>query len=130
MSDDAPRSAQGNRPDQRRGRGAPVWWDMLQRSDLPDDPDALDMVTRVRGWDTSAPRTRRARDDAPHRSRLAIAVSIISAVLVALSIAIAVWVATSTTQHSSGLTLAVIVAVPVVLITVSVLTSFAGRRRR
>ncbi|HEV7679386.1 MAG TPA: hypothetical protein VGQ42_12535 [Candidatus Dormibacteraeota bacterium] len=126
MSDDAPRSAQGNRPDQRRGRGAPVWWDMLQRSDLPDDPDALDMVTRVRGWDASAPRP---HEDA-HRSRLAVAVSIVSAVLVALSVAIGVWVATSTSQHTSGLTLAVIVAVPVVLIAVSVLTSFAGRRQR
>jgi hypothetical protein len=37
MSDELPRSTQGNRPDQRRQGDAPTWWADLTRSDLPED---------------------------------------------------------------------------------------------
>ena len=39
MSDEL-RSAPGHRPEQRRNRGAPVWWAALDRSDLPEDDSA------------------------------------------------------------------------------------------
>lgn len=124
MSDEAPRSAQGNRPDQRRGRGAPAWWDALQRTDLPDDPHA-ETIVETAGWDVghTFPGTRR-------RGRLGVAITAMSAVLVAIAVAVAVWAATTVTGHNAGLTAAVIVGVPAVLLVASLLVSLPGRRRR
>jgi len=39
MSDESPRSAQGNAP-QRRPTDAPAWWSQLDRDNLPDDETA------------------------------------------------------------------------------------------
>jgi hypothetical protein len=42
MSDEVPRSAPGNPPDQRRRQQPPAWWEELERRDLPDDPVVAD----------------------------------------------------------------------------------------
>jgi len=126
MSDDAPRSAQGHRPDQRRGRGAPpVWWDMLDRSDLPDDRSALDSDVDTR-WE----RPRLIPAPPRRRGRLALALSICSAVLLCVTLVIGVWLATSTTERSAGTIAAVLAGIPAALLAASLLVSVVGRRRR
>jgi len=126
MSDDAPRSAQGHRPDQRRGRGAPpAWWDMLDRSDLPDDRRAFD--GRV---DTRWERPRLIPAPPRRRGRLALVLSIGSAVLLCIALVIGVWLATSTTERSAGTIAAVLAGIPAALLAASLLVSVVGRRRR
>ena len=124
MSDDAPRSAQGNRPDQRRGRGAPVWWDMLQRSDLPDDPEEEEAGGREVGWNARLVESTRGA-----HSRLGTVLSVLAAVGVAVAIAIALWLTTAASQHSAGNTAAVIVGVPAILLGVSLVAALLNRRR-
>jgi hypothetical protein len=125
MSDDAARPTQGNRPGQRRGRGAPTWWDELQRTDLPDDPRA-ESVVETAGWEVQNAFPGRPTG----RSRLVSVVSLLTAVLVAVAVAVAVWVATAATGRSVGATAAVIIGVPATLLVASLLASLAGRRRR
>ncbi len=126
MSDDAPRSAQGHRPDQRRGRGAPpAWWDMLDRSDLPDDRGAADRFGGAPGW--GRPRQSAA---APRRGRLALTLSICSAVLLCVALVLGVWLATSTTERSAGTIAAVLAGIPAALLAASLLVGIVGRRRR
>ena len=125
MPDDAPRSAQGHRPDQRRGRGAPpVWWDMLDRSDLPDDRSALEGYVDAR-WERPRliPAPRR-------RGRLALALSVVGAALLCIALVIGVWLATSTTERSAGTMAAVLAGIPAALLASSLLVSVVGRRRR
>lgn len=125
MSDDAPRSAQGHRPDQRRGRGAPpAWWDMLDRSDLPDDRAALDTVDPP-SW--QRPRLIAA---APRRSRVALVLSICSAVLLCVALVLGVWLATSTTERNAGTIAAVLAGIPAALLAASLLVGVLGRHRR
>ena len=126
MSDDAPRSAQGHRPDQRRGRGAPpAWWDELDRTDLPDDRSAFVRVVDAPGW-------QRPRLIAPprRRGRLALALSICSAVLLCVALVLGVWLATSTTERSAGTAAAVLAGIPAALLASSLLVTILGRRRR
>jgi hypothetical protein len=127
MSDDAPRSTHGNRPDQRRGRGAPPWWDALQRTDLPDDPLGKDTVVDTAGWEPTEgfPGARR-----PRRSRLAMIAPLPTALVVAIAVAVAVWVASAAAGRGPAGTAAVIVAVPVALLMASVAANLAGRRHR
>lgn len=125
MSDDAPRSAQGHRPDQRRGRGAPpAWWDELDRTDLPDDRSAFAHVVEAPGWE-------RPRLIAPprRRGRLALALSITSAVLLCVALVLGVWLATSTTERSAGTVAAVLAGIPAALLASSLLVTILGRRR-
>jgi len=98
---------------------------MLQRSDLPDDPQVSSTAVDTARWDTSEgfPGTR------PRRGRLATVLSTLAAVLVALAVAVTVWVATETVGRSVGTTAAVIVGVPALLLLAALLASFAGRRR-
>jgi len=127
MSDDAPRSTQGNRPDQRRGRGAPAWWDLLQRSDLPDDPSSGEHIVESPGWKVRAglPGT-----GTRGRRRLRLPSTLVLAVtaLVILAASVLAWAATAGTGHSSA-GVAVIVAVPGALLVATLLGSLAGRRR-
>jgi len=128
MSDDAPRSAQGHRPDQRRGRGAPpVWWDLLDRSDLPDDRSAFDGHIDTSRWERprlmAAPPPRR-------RGRVALVLSICSAVLLCVALVVGVWLATSTTERNAGTIAAVLAGIPAALLASSLLVSILGRRRR
>ena len=133
MSDDAPRSTQGNRPDQRRGRDAPVWWDQLQRSDLPDDAagGAGRLAERTHtedgtGWPVSSLLSR-----ASARSRRwSVALSLVAAVVVALAVSVAVWAATSGTGRNTAMTAAVVVGVPVALLVASLLGNMVTRRMR
>jgi hypothetical protein len=125
MSDDAPRSAQGNRPDQRRGRGAPVWWDMLQRSDLPDDPKDMEGGGGGLGWNARLVGPVRAP-----RNRRATVLSVLAAVGAAIAIAIALWLTTAASQHSAGNTAAVIVGVPAILLGTWLVATLLSRRRR
>jgi hypothetical protein len=99
---------------------------MLQRSDLPDDPQAYDGVVDTAQWNVSDafPGTR------ARRGRLAKVLSVLAAVLVALAIAVGVWVATAATGRTSGMTVAVIAGVPGALLVVALLAGLAGHRRR
>ena len=99
---------------------------MLQRSDLPDDPQAYDGVVDTAHWDVgdSFPGMR------AHRGRLATAVSVIAAVLVALAVAVAVWVATAETGRNTGLMVAVVAGVPAALLVAALLAGMGARRRR
>lgn len=127
MSDDAPRSAQGQRPDQRRGRGAPpVWWDMLDRSDLPDDRTAIDTFVESPGWE---PRSAR-RGLAGRSGRVTLILSALSVVLLTVAMVFGVWLATSTTERSAGTTAAVLAGVPAALLASSTMVALLGRRRR
>jgi hypothetical protein len=123
MSDEAPRSTHGNRPDQRRGRGAPAWWDLLQRSDLPDDAGRATVDTA--GWD--APSSFPGADTV--RGRLMTALAILAGLLVAAAIAVAVWVGTSGAGRGPSVTAAVVVGVPAALLMASLLATVVGRRR-
>jgi hypothetical protein len=126
MSDDAPRSAQGHRPDQRRGRGAPpVWWDLLDRSDLPDDRSAFDGYLDGR-WE----RPRLIPAPPRRRGRAALVLSILGAVLLCVAMVLGVWLATSTTERSAGTVAAVLAGIPAALLASSLLVSVLGRRRR
>ena len=123
MSDDAPRSAQGHRPDQRRGRGAPVWWDMLDRSDLPDDRTAIDTFVE-------SPRRRAADRPRGAARRLTLVLSGLSAALLTVALVFGVWLATSTTERSAGTTAAVLAGVPAALLAASLMVALIDRRRR
>jgi hypothetical protein len=126
MSDDAPRSAQGNRPDQRRGRGAPAWWDLLQRSDLPDDTATHGGAVDTAGWDV--------RDAFPgtqgRRGRAGRVVMVVAAVLVGLAVLSGLWMVMALSGRSAASTALVIVGVPGALLVASVAASLARRRRR
>lgn len=127
MSDDAPRSTQGNRPDQRRGRGAPSWWDALQRTDLPDDPNTRDIVVDTAGWELPEgfPPARARRS-----GRVARFASLATALVIAMAVAVAVWAATAAAGRGPASTAAVVVAVPIALLVASLLAILFGRRRR
>jgi hypothetical protein len=122
MSDDAPRSAQGHRPDQRRGRGAPVWWDMLDRGDLPDDRTEIDTFV-------ASPR-RAANRRHGAAGRLMLVLSGLSVALLTVALVFGVWLATSTTERSAGTTAAVLAGVPAALLAASLMVALIGRRRR
>lgn len=126
MSDEAPRSAQGHRPDQRRGRGAPpAWWDLLDRSDLPDDRTLLD------GYVDASRRERPRLMATPRRrGRVALVLSIVSAVLLCVALVFGVWMATSTTERNAGTIAAVLAGIPAALLASSLIVTVLGRRRR
>jgi len=128
MSDDAPRSTQGQRPDQRRGRGAPVWWGMLDRSDLPDDRTALDTVDAP-AWE-HPPLRPRARSGSGWGRRGTLVLSTLSAVLLSVALVFGVWLATSTTERSAGTTAAVLAGIPAALLAATLMVVLVGRRRR
>ena len=135
MSDDAPRSTQGNHPDQRRGRGAPAWWDQLERSDLPDDLAGGAGAGRVSERTDNADGTEwplsTLLSGAPsRRSRWPVALALVAAVVVALAVSVAVWAATSGTGRNTAITAAVVVGVPVALLVASLLGNMVTRRMR
>ena len=123
MSDDAPRSAQGNRPDQRRGRNAPAWWDMLQSAELPDDAvETGDLDPRAR--------LRAARQGRAGRfPRLLSALSLVAAVLLALGVALAVWIGSAATGHSTGALEPVVVSLAGALVGATAISFVVARRR-
>jgi hypothetical protein len=125
MSDDAPRSAQGHRPDQRRGRGAPVWWDMLDRHDLPDDRTAIDTLVESPAWARRVDHHARGR---MVRGRAALVLSVLGAVLLAVALVFGVWLATSTTERSAGTAAAVLAGIPAALLASALLVALIGRR--
>jgi hypothetical protein len=127
MPDDVPRSTQGQRPDQRRGRGAPPWWDMLDRSDLPDDRSTSRTIVESPGWSAR-------RDDARvvgsgRGPRLAAVVSVAGAVVLAALLIVGVWLATSTIERSAGPAAAVLAGIPAALLAASLLVALIGRGR-
>ena len=133
MSDDAPRSTQGNRPDQRRGRDAPAWWDQLQRSDLPDDlaGAAGRVAERTDTADsTEWPVSTLLFGAASRSRRWPVALSLVAAIVVALAVSVAVWAATSGTGRNTAITAAVVVGVPVALLVASLLGNMVARRMR
>jgi len=97
---------------------------MLQRSDLPDDPEEVDAGGREVGWNARLVESTRGG-----RSRMGTVFSVLAAVGVAVAIAIALWLTTAASQHSAGNTAAMIVGVPAILLGVSLVAALLNRRR-
>jgi hypothetical protein len=98
---------------------------MLDRSDLPDDRRTLDALVDAPSWERP-----RLISATPRRGRLALVLSICSAVLLCVALVLGVWLATSTTERSAGTIAAVLAGIPAALLAATLLVGIFGRRRR
>ncbi|HET9051983.1 MAG TPA: hypothetical protein VFO60_09775 [Candidatus Dormibacteraeota bacterium] len=148
MSDESPRSAHGNPPNQGSGEGIPAWWADLGRADLPDDPVApaartLSAGTAIRvpqRRERPAPAARRVRQapfephpadeggpmHAPGRPRLA---NTLTAVIIVLAAVLATWVGLGDASARGLVVVALVFGVPTVLtmLAVSLVVRRGGR---
>lgn len=102
-----------------------MWWDLLDRSDLPDDRTALETYVGAPGWSQREPFAVRGR-----RARLGLVLSIVTAVLLGVAVVFGVWLATSTTERSAGTLAAVLAGIPAALLAAALLVGVIGRRHR
>ena len=129
MSDEFPRSAQGNAP-QRRPTDAPAWWSQLGRDNLPDDETGVERSVRTSsGQPLSLWHTRTLAAPAGSTSRRRSRLHTVSAALVlTLAFLVVAWFGVGGGSSRSVLVVAVIFGVPVALTVIAV--SLVLRRQR
>jgi hypothetical protein len=129
MSDESPRSAQGNAP-QRRPTDAPAWWSQLDRDNLPDDETSVETSVRTStGQPLSLWHTRplAAPAGAPDRPRNRLH-TVSAALVLTLAFLVVAWFGVGGGSSRSVLVVAVIFGVPVALTVIAV--SLVLRRQR
>lgn len=121
VSDESPRSAQGNAP-QRRPTVAPTWWGELERDNLPDDEELT--VTsaplprgarppRLRGGTVAAPQP--ARTDWRERMR-----TVASALVLTAAFLVVAWFGVGGGSSRSMVVVTLVFGVPTLLAVIAV----------